>query len=78
MATEYAEVEVWVVVDGPGDYGVGKDEEAATENYREDIGDSAGPMRVVKMTLKVPLPKIMEVTGTVPEDAEGEIALAVG
>ncbi|MFO0823028.1 MAG: hypothetical protein U0792_07895 [Gemmataceae bacterium] len=69
MAAELCEVEVWVVVDEDGDYAVGKDSEAASEAFEADIGSSAERgLRRVKVTVKVPLPKPLEVVGTVVEE----------
>jgi len=62
------EIEVWVVVDANGDYGVGKDSDLAFTNYRDDIGEPDGATRLVKVLLKVPTPKPVELVGVVPEE----------
>jgi hypothetical protein len=75
--TEYATVGVWVVVDAPGDHAVGADEDAALEAYEENVGGHR-PRRVVKVTLRVPLPRPRELAATLPDDQPGPAALAVG
>lgn len=66
---ETCEVEVWLVVDAPGDYGVGRTEEQALENYEDNIGGNS-PRRVVKLTLTVPLPRVQEVRAALPAPPE--------
>lgn len=68
-----AEIEVWIVVDENGDYTVGADLDSAAERYGEDVGGDNGSLgiRHVKVTLKVPLPKPIELTGEVPAPPEG-------
>lgn len=72
-ATNMVEVEVWACVDGAGDYGIGKTDEDAQQAYEDDIGGNA-PRRLVKLTVKVPAPAVIELTGEVPaEAAAGEL-----
>jgi hypothetical protein len=61
-------VEFYVLVDESGDFGIGRDEDVAKDNYADDIGGGAGPMRMVKVTLNVPEPKTVEMSGDVPEE----------
>lgn len=77
MTANMVEVELWACVDASGDYGVGKDEEAACQAYEDDIGGTA-PRRLVKLTVKVPAPAVVELTGEAPADAEaaGELRVA--
>lgn len=77
MAQPTTTVEVWIVVDSCGDYVVAKDEADLNDVYESDIqalGDAEG-LRRVKVTLTVPLPVVVELSGTVP--ADGAAALAV-
>lgn len=78
MAVTMQEIEVWVVVDENGDYAVGKDRESAGEAFESDIGvDNDTSMRRVKITVKVPLPEVIELTGTVATVEEpGELQAA--
>lgn len=62
------DVELWIVVDENGDIGVSKDgPDEAGEAYQDDIGGH-GPRRCIKVSLKVPAPKAIELCGTVPEE----------
>jgi len=70
------EIEVWVMIDSDGDYAVAKTEDDACELFESDTGGS-GARRLVKLTVKVPLPKPLEATGVVVEpDERAEIAAA--
>lgn len=77
-----SKLEVWVCVDAQGDYGTGSSEEAAKEQYAEDIGplETCGGFKLYQMWLTVPLPEILTVTGEIAEDAaEGSaVTLTVG
>jgi hypothetical protein len=69
MATEFATIEVWVMIDEGGDYVADASEENLGQRYADDIGGDEGvARRKVKITLKVPLPKPIELTGEVPEE----------
>ncbi len=66
MAVTMCEIEVWVVIDEDGDYAVGKDRESAAESFESDIGfNNENGTRRVKLTVSVPLPEAIELTGTV-------------
>lgn len=62
-------LEVWVVVDADGDYAVGTDEETACDAFDSEVGGNHG-RRVVKMSVTVPLPAVIELTGEVPAEPE--------
>lgn len=62
--------EVWILVDETGDYAVGEDANTAAERYADNIGNGAGAMRSVKVTLRIPLPKPIEVTAEIPAESE--------
>lgn len=65
------EIELYVYVDSAGDFGVGKDEDAACQQYDDDIAATL-PSRLVKVVLRVPEPKTITMSGTLPEEsAEG-------
>jgi hypothetical protein len=72
MATQTIEVEVWVLVDASGDYAVAKDAAAAVEAYEGEVQalTESGGHRLVKLTVKVPLPATVELVGEVPPDGE--------
>ena len=63
MATNYAEVEVVVLVDSCGDSAIGTDEAAARESYEENIQalSECDGFRLVKIKVKVSLPEIAEI-----------------
>ena len=73
MATTYKTVDVWVVVDEDGDYDCGVDAGLAAENYANNImtPDGTKGMRVVKLSVRVPLPTPIELTGEVVSDESG-------
>jgi len=73
MASETCEV--FLCVDSAGNYGVGKDEAAARENYESDVQalSDADGFRLVKVTVAVPLPEMVELVGEAP--AEGTAKL---
>ena len=75
MATAYETVEIWVAVDESGEFGVGRDAESAEQNYQDDIGNGAETgRRFVKLTVKVPLPTVIEIAGEVAVSEEsGEL-----
>lgn len=75
MAVQYTTVEVWVCVDSDGDYRVGCDEDGAVTAYDEEVGGTDG-RRMVKLTVKVPLPTVIELAGEVTCD-ESETGLKV-
>lgn len=74
-AVEMCEIEVWVVIDEDGDYACDVERDDAETRFDENIGFSnEKATRRVKITVKVPLPKPIEVAGSVvvSEDA-GEL-----
>ena len=77
MAQQTTTVEVWILVDSNGDYAIAKDSSDLADAYEQDIqacSDAEG-LRRVKVTLTVPLPEPVELTGTVP--AQGDAVLQV-
>jgi hypothetical protein len=78
MSKNMATVEMFACVDQDGDYAVGKDEDAAREAYESEfcaLNETAG-FRLVKVTVNVPCPEVVELTGTVADD-EAPATLAV-
>ncbi len=70
-ANEMVEVEVWVLIDADGLAVSDCLPEHLKDEYEADHGqelDPSTPTRIVKVTLRVPLPKAVEMTGTVPEE----------
>jgi hypothetical protein len=58
---EMTECEVWIQVDGDGNYAVATTQELVGEFFDDDFGiDGGTPTRIFKMTLKVPTPKVQE------------------
>jgi hypothetical protein len=71
------ECELFVVVDGCGDYAVGKTAEDAREAYENEVqalADAEG-FRTVRLLVTVPPPEVVELAGTAP--AQGAAALRV-
>ena len=62
------EIEIFILIDGDGDFGVGEHEESAKDDYKdnisvgfeENIGSGSG-YRFYKIVAKLPLPFIREV-----------------
>lgn len=74
MATEYTTVEVRVRVNDAGDYEVGTTLADSGERFEEHIGsDAETGYRVVKVSVKVPLPKPAELAGEVGCKEAGEL-----
>lgn len=75
-----AAIEMFACVDHNGDYGIGRDEATARENYASEIGDLSeldGGYRIVKVKVNVPLPTVMECEVEVEDDEEaGVLAVA--
>ena len=79
MATKYALVEVWVAVDENGDYVAHHDPAELSQAYEDAVRPvaEAEGMRRVKLTVKVPLPEVIELTGEVAvEEDAGELKVA--
>jgi hypothetical protein len=62
---ETVSVEVFVVVDADGESVVADSEEGAIETYRDNVGNNV-PTRVIKISLAVPVPQAVTLTGVVP------------
>jgi hypothetical protein len=62
--TTTTQIQVWVLVDGAGDYAVGVDRDTTEERFGE-VG-SGGPRRPVCVKLTIPLPEPVVLTATVP------------
>ncbi|VTR92173.1 unnamed protein product [Gemmata massiliana] len=70
MNPELIEVEVWVMVDENGDYEVSKD----VDDLQPESGLAS---RMVKVTIKVPTPKAVELVATVAAEPDaGELKVA--
>lgn len=69
------EIEVWVVVDGDGDVGIGNCADTAKDAYESNVGDLPVVTRVVKVTIRVPLPTTADVTVTVPALPQDAVAV---
>jgi hypothetical protein len=73
------EIEVWVLVDSDGNAVAHTDRDSIAELYDEQIGgESAMARRLVKLSLKIPVPAEVALTGTVPDDGSPAVlALSV-
>lgn len=71
------EVTVWVLIDQDGNAVSDCLPEHLKDEYEADIGDydETQAHRIVKLKIKVPLPKVIELAGEVPEEvtAGGEL-----
>lgn len=69
---QYVECEVWVKVSEDGQWDVGPDAETCASNYRSSVDeDGTLACRMVKLTVRVPVPKPIEATVTCPEEPQG-------
>lgn len=68
-ARQTCTAEVWVMMDADGCYVVGSCPNSAREAYAEQVRplDECEGFRLVKVTVKVPLPKAVELTGEASE-----------
>ena len=75
---ETCKCEVWLCVDSAGDYASGADEAAARESYEENVQalSDADGFRLVKVTVNVPLPEVVELTGNAPALGTATLAAA--
>jgi len=78
MAQQTCECECWICVDAEGQYAVGSDEASAREKYTEDVGDlsEVDGFRLVKVSLTVPLPKPIELSGVVAAEETASMSVA--
>lgn len=72
------EIEVFIVIDQDGDYGVGAGDSDAREAYENDHGELSEQdgFRTYRIKLTVPLPRVVTVSGVV-EDTETPATLKV-
>lgn len=73
------QIEVWVLIDESGDYVAWHDADTIHEQYDAEVGGDRDTlsMRRVKVTLTVPLPKPVELVGTVTAEPDaGELKIA--
>jgi hypothetical protein len=70
MTAKRIDLEVWVCVDSNGDYGTGTDSDSAIAAYENDVGETNATegFRLVKLTVGVPLPVALELSGSVADD----------
>ncbi len=72
MAVEYTEVCVWVMVDSDGNAVAVEDGGDLNGRYEEQVqpvADSEG-FRLVKVTVKVPLPKVIKLAAEAAEEED--------
>jgi hypothetical protein len=66
-ATAVVEIERFAVVDGEGNYAVGAD--AARRSYADNVGalEGSGGFVMLELSVTVPLPRVVRLSGLVPE-----------
>jgi hypothetical protein len=74
--SEHVEVELFFLVNDQGEYVVAGDEETCTERANDD-GLSPGTWQIYKLNINAPLPKTIEVSGTLPANGEKEFTLTI-
>ena len=72
MAAKTMQIEVFVLIDADGSYIAREEYGDLATAYAEHVGELSAQdgFRVVKVKLTVPLPELIEVTGTIPADEE--------
>jgi hypothetical protein len=70
---ETIQCKAWILVDSCGDYAIGGCEQAARDEYENNIQDlnECDGFRLYQISLTVPLPSVVELTGEVPAEADG-------
>lgn len=69
------EIEFWIAINNHGDFAITVEcAEEASEEITRDYTSAA--VRVMHCKLSVPLPKMIEVTGTVPE-TDGPVTITI-
>lgn len=71
-AANTMEIEVLVKVDADGQYEIGVDADDLAKRWEETVGELAAdvPTRVVRVTVRVPLPKAVEVRVEIPDEPQ--------
>jgi hypothetical protein len=73
--TEPKTIEVWIAIDGDGDYEVGCDDDDAVDRYNDNIGGTRS-MRLVKLNVTMRPPEVTEASVTVPDEAGQTVEVA--
>jgi len=78
---QYVTATVWILVDENGDYVASHDEAKVGEVYDEQIQDRSGldnpiGFRRVKVSVRVPIPAVIELSTTVEEDHAAAVLAA--
>lgn len=76
-ATEYLEVEVWVLVNEDGEYEVACDQDTLAERWAEGDYQQGTGQRVAQIKLRVPKPSPIVINGVLPEELVPEAELIV-
>lgn len=75
---KFMEIEVWVKVNENEEYAVGHDADNCGDRYGEDCDDSpAIATRLICVTLKVPVPEVVEVRAEIPAESN-VVSVSVG
>lgn len=78
MDNDLIDIEVHVMVDDNGDYVVHEDIDELGTRYTEQVSEATPPVsRTITVRLKVPLPRAIVLTGTVPAEAADGATLSV-
>ena len=74
--TEYFAVNIVLLVDEDGDYAVGQDEDDARERYDDEVGGDRA-RHFIHLSIRVPLPWPIHVSGTLPKQEDGSYSLQI-
>ena len=70
-----SEIEIFVIIDENGDYSISRESSELQEQYTNDHGGDIGEIavRLIAVKIKVPTPKPITVSATLPEEANEAI-----
>jgi hypothetical protein len=77
--TPRAQCDIWLMIDGDGEYVASHDEETLSELYSEHVGGVPANCRTIHLSLSTPLPCGVEAFAKLPDEADAEdgVELAV-
>jgi hypothetical protein len=76
VVADTADVEIWITVDEEGDHEVASNQSDAEELFADNTGGNR-PRHTIKLSLTVPLPKVIEVAAALPEGPDGSYSIEI-
>jgi hypothetical protein len=75
--SDRASLDVWLMVNEDGEYVATHDEDNLTELYDDCVGGAPANCRTVHLSLSVPLPRAIDASAELPDDAQPGASLAL-